>query len=655
MIRNTRFLFCLLIILFSASTFTFAGSYSLLSPNKKIEIKINADNKINYSIYSNSQELVSFSSISLTLSNGIQLGFNPVVVDSKTNSVNDIIYPVVKQKSEKIIENYNELKLMFEGNYSLVFRAYNEGAAYRFETNFNNEIIIKSEEVNFNFSPDDIVYFPEEESFQSHNERLYKKSALKDIETGKFCSLPALVKKVNGSNVLITEADIEDYAGLWLKVNENHTLSGIQPKAALKEKALRDRDILIEERADYIAKTKGTRTFPWRVMAIAENDGDLILNELSYLLAKPSALEDLTWIKPGKVAWDWWNALNIYGVDFKSGVNTATYKYFIDFASKYGIEYVILDEGWYKLGDLSELNSDINMDELLSYAKEKNVGIILWLVWKTLDSQLKETLDRFEKWGVKGIKVDFMQRDDQDVVNYYWNIAREAAKRKMLVDYHGAYKPDGMRRTYPNVITREGVRGLEHCKWDTAFIPEHEVTLPFIRMVAGPMDYTPGAMNNAQENNYKPIFERPMSMGTRCRQLAMYVVYESPLQMLADSPSNYLRETECMQFLSAVPSVWDETKVLNAKVGEYITIARRNSEEWYIGSMTDKTAREFEIDFSFLSEGNYIIDIYEDGINAGRFGNDYKKTTNTISQSQKIKIKLTTAGGWAARIYKNNK
>jgi alpha-glucosidase len=222
----------------------------------------------------------------------------------------------------------------------------------------------------------------------------------------------------------------------------------------------------------------------------------------------------------------------------------------------------------------------------------------------------------------------------------------------MLVDYHGAYKPDGLRRSYPNVITREGVRGLEHCKWDTAFVPGHEVTLPFIRMVAGPMDFTPGAMNNAQESNYRPIFARPMSMGTRCRQLAMYVVYESPLQMLADLPSNYLREKECLEFLSVVPSVWDETKVLNAKVGEYITIARRNNDEWYVGSMTDKSPREFELDFSFLPEGNFEIEIYKDGINADRYGNDYKKVTSTISKNQTMKIKLAPAGGWAARIYK---
>lgn len=651
-IRNTFLSFGIFIILFFNNSFVFAKDYNLHSPDKKIEIKINIDNKIAYSLYCNSQELIFPSSISLTLSNGTQLGVNPVLIDSKTNSVSNIILPVVKQKSEKIIENYNELKLIFEGNYSLVFRAYNEGAAYRFETNFENEIIITSEEVNFNFLRNDIVYFPEEESFQSHNERLYKKSALKDIEPGKFCSLPALVKKVNGTNILLTEADIEDYAGLWLKVNENYTLSGIQPKAALKEKALNDRNIIIEEHADYIAKTKGARTFPWRVLAIAENDGDLILNELIYLLGKPLELSDASWIKPGKVAWDWWNALNVYGVDFKSGVNTATYKYFIDFASNYNIDYIILDEGWYKLGDLSSINPDINMEELLSYAEEKNVGIILWVVWKTLDDRLEESLDRFAKWGVKGIKVDFMQRDDQDVVNYYWKISREAAKRKMLVDYHGAYKPDGLRRAYPNVITREGVRGLEHCKWDTAFVPEHEVTLPFIRMVAGPMDFTPGAMNNAQKDNYRPVFERPMSMGTRSRQLAMYVVYESPLQMLADNPSNYLREQECLQFLSLVPSVWDETKVLNAKVGEYATVARRNKDEWYIGSMTDGKPREFELDFSFLPEGSFIIESYEDGVNADRFGNDYKKVTNTITKDQKQEIKLAPAGGWAARIYK---
>ena len=367
-------------------------------------------------------------------------------------------------------------------------------------------------------------------------------------------------------------------------------------------------------------------------------------------LAEPCRIEDTSWIKPGKVAWDWWNANNVYGVDFKAGINTETYKYTIDFASRYGIEYVILDEGWSKTDDLLSVNPDINMEALLSRAKEKGVGLILWVVWKTLDDQLDEALDLFEQWGVKGIKVDFMQRDDQWMVNYYWRIAREAARRHLLVDFHGSYKPCGLRRAYPNVLTREGVRGLEHVKWSNHPTPEHNVTLPFIRMLAGPMDYTPGAMINAQEKDFRPIFNRPMSMGTRCNQLAMYVVFESPLQMLADSPSNYLKEDGCMDFLSHVPTVWDETVVLDARVADYVLVARKHGEEWYVGAMTDWTLREMTVDFSFLNEGSYIMDMYRDGVNADRFGNDYERIVRTISRGDRMTIGLAPGGGWAARI-----
>ncbi|MBN2011671.1 glycoside hydrolase family 97 catalytic domain-containing protein [candidate division KSB1 bacterium] len=446
--------------------------------------------------------------------------------------------------------------------------------------------MIASKQVTFNFAAEDTIYFPEEESMMSHNERLYQKSLLSELKPGIFCSLPMLVTTAEGVHVLVTEADLVDYAGLWLQVNEQNTLFGIQLHVALAETPLNDRDITVTERADYIAKTSSSRTFPWRVMAITDNAGDLITNQMVCLLSTPLQLDDTAWIKPGKVAWDWWNALNVYGVDFKSGVNNETYKYYIDFASKYGIEYIILDEGWYTLGDLFAINPDIDMEAILAHGREKNVGIILWVIWKTLDNQLQPALDQFEKWGVKGIKVDFMQRDDQAVVNYYWKIAGEAAKRKLLVDFHGCYKPAGLRRAYPNVIAREGVRGLEHCKWSPLFIPGHNVTLPFIRMVRGPMDYTPGGMINAQKDNFRPIFNRPMTFGTRCHQLAMYAMFEIPLQMLADNPSNYLKEPECMEYLSNVPTVWDETRPPFAKVGEYVVVARRNHDDWYIGAMT---------------------------------------------------------------------
>ena len=640
-------LFCLFIFIIQI----YAESFRILSPDNCIKFEINTDDKISFSVFLKNNEIIGPSNISLTLNDGAVLGNKPNITDTQERAVDNVIVPFIKQKSTTIDEKYNELKLVFKGDYSLTCRVYNNGVAYRFETNYKDKIKIKSEEVTFNFSSDDTVYFPQEESLMSHNEQLYIKAALNKFNPGDFCSLPALVESNSGVNVLLTEADLQDYPGLWLQVNENRTFSGILPAVALEEEAQNDRDIKVVKRADYIAETNGTRTFPWRVMVIAAEDKDLITNQLVLLLSKPSQLEDASWIKPGKVAWDWWNALNIYGVDFKSGLNTATYKYYIDFASKYGIEYIILDEGWYNLGDVLDVNPDMDVQEIIRYGKEKNVGIILWVVWKTLDEKLDEALDQYEKWGVKGIKVDFMQRDDQSVVNYYWKIAQKAAEHKLMIDFHGCYKPAGLRRAYPNVITREGVQGMEHCKWSDTETPEHNVILPFIRMVPGPMDYTPGAMINAQKENFRILFTRPMSMGTRCHQLAMYVIYESPLQMLADNPSNYLKEPECMEFLSRVPTVWDDTRVLHAKIADYIVIARKNGKEWYIGAMTDENPREFNLDLYILDSGEYQMMSYSDGVNADKYASDYKMKKTTVKKGQKIQIKLAPGGGWAARIF----
>jgi alpha-glucosidase len=627
-------------------------NYIFFSPDKEIKVKVRVDKNIYYSVFHKGEELLKPSAISMTINENVILGKKPKITSIKQHSVKRKIYPIIRQKSKEIPENYSELSIAFAGNYSLRFRAFNEGIAYRFETRFKEDIRVETEQVEFNFSTDNSVYFPEEESFFSHNERYYIKQPLSHIKADMMCSLPVLAATAGGTKILITESDLEDYPGLWLRGGANTSLYGKFPGYPLKTTQPRDRDVKVVEYADFIAKTKGTRTFPWRVMAIAEKDGELITNQLTFLLAKPVQLADTSWIKPGKVAWDWYNYNNIYGVDFRAGINTATYKYYIDFAAKYGIEYIILDEGWYKLGNLFDINPDIDMEELRAYARKKNVGIILWVVWKTLDDQLNEALDQFEKWDIKGIKVDFMQRDDQWMVNYYHKVAKEAAKRHMTVDFHGSYKPSGLHRTYPNVLTREGVRGLEQTKWSVKQTPEHNVTIPFIRMVAGPMDYTPGAMLNAGQESFHPVFKRPWSMGTRCHQLAMYVVYESPLQMLADSPSNYMKEPECLEFLTKVPTVWDETIVLAAEVAGYIALARRSGDEWYIGAMTGATGRELPIDFSFLKSGKYTIDIYRDGINADRCAIDYKKVTKDINGGDKMKIKLAKGGGWAARIYK---
>jgi len=591
----------------------------------------------------------------MTIKDKGKLGYESVLEKTTQRSIHQGIRPVVRVKSAVIEDNFNEITLTFKKNFNLIFRVYNDGVAYRFQTSFGGSIDILEEEVIYNFGADHHVYFPTEESFFTHQESLYEYLPLTQITRYKMCYPPALIDIKDGPKVVITEADLEDYAGLYLRGRGRTSLRGIFPAVALEERQTRDRDVRIVKRDDHIARTVGRRDFPWRVIVVAEKDADLLESQMVYKLAKPLQLKDTDWIKPGKVAWDWWNANNIYGVDFEADINTDTYKHYIDFAAAYNIEYVILDEGWYVLGNLFDINPEIDIEEIIRYAREKNVGIILWVVWKTLDDQLHKALDQFEKWGVKGIKVDFMQRDDQWMVNYYHKIAKEAANRQLVVDFHGAYKPTGLRRAYPNVLTREGVLGLEHNKWSKNVTPEHNLTIPFIRMLAGPMDYTPGAMINAQEKNFQVIFTRPMSMGTRCHQLAMYVVYESPLQMLADSPSHYLEEKECLEFLSKVPCVWDETHVLDARVADYILIARKSGEEWFLGAMTDWTPREFDVDLNFLPAGEFEAAIYKDGLNAHRYGNDYKKDVISISNKERLKIKLAPGGGWVARIYLKEK
>ena len=648
--RLANFLLGIVCTLLLAGRAAAQETYDVRSPDQRIEVKIHLASTIRYDVLLRGKPLLQGSSLNLNIEHQ-DLGGNPQVAGTRERSQDQILKPAVRQKFAQIRERYNELRLELKGGSAVVFRAYDEGVAYRWETSLpQSEVKVYGEEAVFAFPGERTVYYPQEESFFSHNERRYVPQLMKDIAPEAIATLPAVVDASDGVKVAVAESDVEDYPGMWLRGMSGDALSATFPPYPLEEKLEKDRDFKVTKSADYIAVTRGTRTYPWRLMGIVERDGDLLTNELVWLLEKPSELQDTTWIKPGKVAWDWWNANNVYGVDFKAGINTQTYKYYIDFAAKYGISYIILDEGWYKLGNVLEVVPEINMEELTNYARQKNVGIILWVVWKTLDDQLQPALDQFAKWGVKGIKVDFMQRSDQLVMNFYAKVSREAAKRKMLVDFHGDQKPASMTRTWPNLISAEGVRGLEWSKWSAETEPEHNVTLPFTRMFLGPMDYTPGAMLNAQKADFAPIFHRPMSLGTRCHQLAMYVVYESPLQMLADSPSNYLREPESMDFLSSVPTVWDETKLLDARIADYVVVARRSGREWFVGAMTDWTPRELEVDLSFLPEGQFHMTAYQDGVNADRYGSDYKMTKSQVGHASKLKIRLAPGGGWAARI-----
>jgi alpha-glucosidase len=630
-----------------------AKEYSVKSPSGELTVKVSVGDVIQYAVSLNGKEIITPSPISMTLENEV-FGKNAKVRRDRVISVKEEIIPVVARKNKVVPDVYNQLTLSFQ-DYNLHFRAYDEGVAYRWEITRKGPVKVINEQATFTFPDDHQVWFPEEESMFSHQERSYLDVKLSEITPQRFASTGLLVDCGNNVKVYISESDlVTDYAGMFLKGSDEnpYRLEGKYAGVVLEEKQRNDRDVAPVKHAGYIAELQGPKSFPWRAMIISREDKQLVESEMIYKLAPANVLENTDWIKPGKVAWDWWNALNVYNVDFKSGVNNDTYKYYIDFASEYGLEYIILDEGWYHLNDIMHVVDDIDVQELVDYGKKKNVGVILWVVWKALDDKLTEALDQFEKWGVKGIKIDFMQRDDQWMVNFYEKIARECAARQMLVDYHGAYKPAGLERKYPNVISFEGLKGLENCKWSDQPDPELNVTLPFIRMVAGPMDFTPGAMINATKENFRSVFEAPMAPGTRCHQLAMYVVFESPLQMLADNPSNYYREPEAMEFLREVPTVWDETRVLDGKVGDYILIARRFGDTWYLGAMTDWSPREMELNLNFLETGNYSMQIWKDGVNAHRHASDFENEDLPVSGSTTMKIQMAPGGGWAAIIRK---
>ena len=647
--KKLPLLITLIALVFSLS----AKEYLVESPSGKIQVKVNVNETVTYSVLLNGRTIVAPSQISMELYDGTVWGVDAKVRKAKTNSVSQVLTPVVKRKSATIKDEYKELTLTFKG-YSLQFRAYDDGAAYRWVTDKTGKYKVKSELATFAFPTDNKLWFPEEESMMTHQEREYLRETLSNIGNNRFASTGLLVDCGNDVKTYISESNLMDYPGMYLRGcdDNKYALIGKYPGVVLETEQLRDRDVKPTKYADYIAECSGPREFPWRAMVITENDGQLIETEMIYKLAPECKLENTDWIKPGKVAWDWWNANNIYGVDFVAGVNTETYKYYIDFASTYGLEYIILDEGWYVLSDILKLEKDVDVKEIIDYGKEKNVDVILWVVWKAMDDKLEEALDQFQAWGAKGIKMDFMQRDDQWMVNFYEKIARKCAEHNLLVDFHGAYKPSGLRRAYPNVISYEGVKGMENAKWSNLPDPEHDVTLPFIRMVAGPMDYTPGAMINKTKENFAPVFTEPMSQGTRCHQLALYPVFESPLQMLADNPSNYYREPECMEFLATVPSVWDETKVLEAKVSDYIAVARRSGDKWFVGALTDWDPRKMELKLDFLGDGTYTMKVWKDGLNADKHAADFAQETVEVTSESTVNVKMTPGGGWVAIIEK---
>ena len=642
----------LLLLLFLSIAFGISAQKKaeLQSPNGEIKVSLSISDKIYYTISYSNDVLLENNHLSLNLGNET-LGLNPKLSGQKTNKVNEVLTPVVPLKYSSVNNQYNSLLLTFKGDYSVEFRAFDDGIAYRFITNKKGDVEVLGEDFAINFPANYLLHLQQPGGFKTAYEESYTHVESNEWKaTDRMSVLPVLIDTKKKYKILISESDLSDYPCMFLKGNGANGVQSVFPKAPLEFGEDGDRSLKIVKEADYIAKTTGKRNFPWRYFVITKDDKQLIENTMTYRLATKSQLQDVSWIKPGQVSWEWWNEASPYGpdVNFVAGFNLETYKYYIDFASKYGIEYIIMDEGWAKsTRDPYTPNPKVDVHELIRYGKEKNVGIILWLTWLVVENN-PDIFKTFSEWGVKGVKIDFMDRSDQWMVNYYERIAKEAAKYNILVDYHGSFKPAGIEYKYPNILSYEGVRGMEQMEGCT---PENSVYFPFMRNAVGPMDYTPGAMISMQPERYCGHRPNSASIGTRAYQLALFVIFESGLQMLADNPTLYYRNEDCTKFITDVPVTWDETRALEAKAGEYAVVAKRKGNKWYIGGMTNNTERQLEISLDFLNAGtSYKMTSFEDGINAGRQAMDYRRKESHVKSGDKIQIKMARNGGFAAVI-----
>ena len=636
-------------------------SYELSSPDGTVRTVVTVGEEVNYSVWKNSDRLLNPSVISMDLMDGSSYDAS-VKLQKVERSTVDNTLDALFYKKDKVRENYNELKLRFR-TYDLIFRAYDAGVAYRFVSKSKAPFKVKGEVAEFSFPEDWNAYVPYvkaavkgfDNQFCSSFENTYKNIPISAWDNGRLAFLPLMVQSPQGYKINIMESDLTDYPGMYLYNSDgDSTLEAVFPRHP-KEVEQGGKYMLhgiVKSREEYIAEYDGATAFPWRIVNISTEDKEMLDNDLVWLLgapADPSA--DWSWVKPGKVAWDWWNDWNLTGVDFKAGVNNATYEYYIDFASRNGIEYVILDEGWAVNleADLFKVVPEIDLERLVAYAAERNVGLVLWAGYWAFDKDMEKICEHYAKMGIKGWKVDYMERDDQIVVDFYTRAAATAAKYRQFIDFHGGYEPSGLNRTYPNVLNYEGVFGLEQMKWSKPEVDmiTYDVTFPYIRMAAGPVDYTQGAMLNAGRK-YVPNRSEPMSQGTRCHQLGMYVTYESPFNMLCDTPIHYEREKECTDFIASVPTVWDETVALDGKVGEYVIVARRSGDVWYIGGLTNWDARDVELDLNALGAGGWNVEMFADGVNVEKNAKDYKvvRTQNT----DKLKVRMASGGGFAARL-----
>ena len=641
----------------------------ITSPDGTLKVTVTIADDVRWSVEDDGKRIIAPSKIAMQIGQSEVWGEKPSLRKATVGKIDEVIPSPLYKKSE-VDNRCTTLTLAFKGDYAIELRAYDNAAAYRFVSTRKGDYTVKNEVSEWDFAEDNTVYGSYvkfnrkgtgnaiEKQYYNSFENAYFVEPLKKMDPERLMFLPLLVE-VDDKKVCITESDLMSYPGMYL-YNSNGDTALESNFAPYPDKVTQGGHNMlqgeVQTRKPYIAEVSGPRSFPWRICIVADNDAELLDDDMVFRLSQPNAIGDTSWIKPGKVAWDWWNDWGLYGVDFEPGINNRTYEYYIDFAARNGIEYVILDEGWSvnKKADLMQVIPEIDVKHLCDYAKERGVGIVLWAGYWALNRDMEGVMKHYAEIGVKGFKIDFMDRDDQQMVDFYERAAVTAAKYKLMCDFHGAYKPCGLSRKYPNVVNYEGVNGLEQMKWSTIELDQvtYDVMIPFIRMVAGPMDYTQGAMVNAQKASYHASNSEPMSQGTRCRQLAMYVVFESPFNMLCDSPTNYEKEPVCTEFIAKIPTVWDETEALDGKVGEYCIIARRAGDVWYVGGMTNWDEREVEIDLSFLGEGNYAATEFVDGPNANKLGRDFLKKSIEVKGGSKLKVKMAQGGGFAMKIEK---
>lgn len=652
--KARQILSALTILVFWTGLSASARDFGLKSPDGRIELTVSTGDSLTWAVSYNGEPLLRPSSIGMDIRDlsGKSLTHSHRVVKAGRRNVDEMLEVTVPTKFSTIRDNFNELNLRFSGGWGLSFRAYDNGVAYRFETGFSNSDVLVMDEISvFNFADDNIAYWAFEKSpeYITHCEAFFQPVKLSEIDEETSSYLPLSMKTPAGTRLVLTETDLHDYPCQFLHSRGGSTvLESRFPKEILQREMRTDRDVNLLLKADYLARTSGTRAYPWRVMTIGD-DRSLLENTLAWQMASPQIDGDVSWIKPGKISWEWWCMLNVYGVPFVAGVNTETYKYYIDFAANYGLEYILMDEGW-SAGtlDITHPKDGLDLQEIIRYGQSKGVGVVLWALWTPLWDDMENILDVYRDWGVKGVKVDFMQMNDRNMVNFYERLASECFKRELIVDFHGSFKPNGLHRKYPNVLSYEGVYGMEHDKCSEDISPEHDLRLPFTRMVAGPMDYTPGATLNATREDFSIRWNHPMSQGTRAHQAAIFIVFESPVQMLCDSPSNYYKEDEFTSFIASIPTIWDETRAIEASAGEHLLIARRKGETWYVAAMNDWTPSKLSCPLDFLGDGRYEATIFADGVNADKWAQDYSLSTRYLNSSDTLSISLAPGGGYAA-------